>query len=1008
MKKRVKIIIFTVSIPLILILLFIGFLQTSTAKNIVKKIIVNKLNQLLVNEVKFNIENIDGNFISNLEIKNVKLSRENKKIVSVRKITIDYNLGKILAKKITINKFLIDDIDFKLQQNEEQNWNFENLFVIDSSETTKIKTEKSFKWDIALEDFSINNTNVNIDTDLKNGFIPNQIRNLNISLKAHISEKKSKLNLNKFSFQTLNPNFKIQNIELEAYQKNQKMVLDTLLIKSNLNTIAASGSFNMQTNKPEKLYLNCNSFQLAEFAKFLSNIPINEFPVIDLNAVYKNKFARLSLDIQQGQQAIYLLGSLHSIFTNPEYQLELILKKIDLNHWIENKNLSSNLNAKIIINGSGFKPETLKSDFELEVYNSSFQDLKLENISVKGFKKDSQLNFMTEVKSNFAYLNLDSKIEKLFSTINYKVNGKLSKLNVKPIIKKKEFNSDIDLFFAIEGSNIKPEIMNTKIEINADKSQFAGIDINNFSTRINYDSQNYTISDFNLNSEIANVLLSGSGNINDNNELQYEVIMNDLNSLKQVLKIDTIEANGFIKGQIHDKLDNFSNETNIELKNIKFNKISANNIDGSIELNLKNNEINTNTDINLSDLNLANHNINNIFIKAQGNKKNLHSTIKAKSDSLQLNLKTVLHADSTIVVELPEMDISYGDMKLKSENKKTKLIISNNKYIADSLIFRNNDGLVKINGFINPQSKQNLDLDIDGIDLSQINNFNLLDKKIGGLLFLKTNIKGTFEKPSFNTELNLQKFSYEELILDSINFITNYSDNNLNLRSNLVKNSQEKLTFSANLPANISMPMSQNVINNEEKIEVDVFTDNLELNDLTAFIPVIDKIEGSLKIDLQLRNTLKAPEINGYFNLRDGQLQLDKYGINYPHFEMDTEFTKDKVILDNLKIKSEKGQLNVEGDVSLVNNFENPVEQFSFLIKANNFLAANSRDLTLNTDMNIELKGTDRKAYYSGNLKVSEARVNLDALTGGRQEVLNWSEPMLIKAQKKLVADSLS
>ena len=107
---------------ILLVILFLIFTQTAPFRRMVKnqviKIAESKLNTQL------EIDQIDGNFYSNLEFVDVSISKNNNAIVSFSSLKLNYNLWALRNRQIVADTVILKNPSFNIRQEPDSIWNF--------------------------------------------------------------------------------------------------------------------------------------------------------------------------------------------------------------------------------------------------------------------------------------------------------------------------------------------------------------------------------------------------------------------------------------------------------------------------------------------------------------------------------------------------------------------------------------------------------------------------------------------------------------------------------------------------------------------------------------------------------------------------------------------------------------------------------------------------------------------------------------------------------------------
>lgn len=282
-----------------------------------------------------------------------------------------------------------------------------------------------FETDILLNPTHIYLSNLQLKTKESNLLAKAEIPlNAIINGKAHVSFKP--LCLNDFQAFTDQKIHGSPKIELNIYNKNKEANFD-IDIQENLQNISLSGKINslktdasyeakihskqfnlgywlvdtsLQTNingqftlKGQNLNLEQSCFQLT--SKFKGS-PMDAYPLdsismhvkkyrdsIFINARLASLFGKMSLDAQATK-----------LFEHTKYELSSNITDVNIGRIIQQENLQTNINAHIKLKGTGYDPDKMTSQLELNIEPSKINDLTIDKAEILG--RLSQGNYLID------------------------------------------------------------------------------------------------------------------------------------------------------------------------------------------------------------------------------------------------------------------------------------------------------------------------------------------------------------------------------------------------------------------------------------------------------------------------------------------------------------------------------------------------------------------------------------------------------------------------------------
>ncbi len=328
----------------ILFILFFGFTQTSTFRNLVRNKILDYANEAFLAE--FNLESIEGTVITSLTLNNISLVNDVDTILAVKKIEIGVNPFPLLIKELNFTRVKVKEMKLNFIKEESGDWNFSNIISPDSSaviekvDTLKQQAKKKgdFPFNFQVNGLEFDDVNFKMkDSKYKsNNRTYNTINfddlvisnlNMNANIYADINSRKFNLqldslsfspNLNRFNLRNFSGNIQLSEKFVEA--KSISIITDS----SNLNIFARLDSLNLFgevdienfKDYPLQLSFDANPFNGTDLSSFLDAVEFMNGPILlqlDAEGSFGNfrHKANLSLD----RTNILMEGSLQNLHT---------------------------------------------------------------------------------------------------------------------------------------------------------------------------------------------------------------------------------------------------------------------------------------------------------------------------------------------------------------------------------------------------------------------------------------------------------------------------------------------------------------------------------------------------------------------------------------------------------------------------------------------------------------------------------------------------------------------
>ncbi len=272
---------------LLFITLVISFTQTSAFRNLLKDYVIGMLNDNFAEKRStISIGEIDGNFFSEIVVKNADLQVTNQQTVKFDRVKIKFNIFGLFNKHIDVNEITIDNPSanfFKVVSPKGDTlWNLAYLFESDK-ETDTAKSE--FDWKVTVKRLRINSLNY-----VMYGSLP-----YDASVRDNIKPEKN----------LTTGNLKISNMNFEAkaeYEKNAvKLWIDQLSLNTNFgfDLKGLSGEFYLSASRAEINNLNIETSKSWIQSEYIFVDKINLVKTDELKGLesFKGKEKQLRLDM---------------------------------------------------------------------------------------------------------------------------------------------------------------------------------------------------------------------------------------------------------------------------------------------------------------------------------------------------------------------------------------------------------------------------------------------------------------------------------------------------------------------------------------------------------------------------------------------------------------------------------------------------------------------------------------------------------------------------------------
>lgn len=880
----------------VIILLFVGFSQTSTFREFVRTNLLDIVNSSI--EGKLDLEKIDGTIFTSLILHNASLTYQNDTIASIKKVAVKISPLQVLLKRIVVREAFITDLYLKAVEDSSGILNFAKAFPPSEEEDT---SESAFDYQIIVSDFRLINSDIAYRKDLYRDSFKDKYDSLNtndlkcsglnleLNTSVNLAENRYEVNIEKF-----NSDFNIKGVSLKDFKG--EFVLDESRIElNNLNLATDSSNINLGINiKGVNLFRDSLDSQLANavvgisgksdrlyFSDFYPFVPALEMLSgaigFDIELVAENSKLDINkFDVTTGDTELKLTGSVSNFMDSGQ-----LYASINAN------------NSKII-----YKDITsLLKSVKLPPYKFT-TPIIIDTLQLAGGMKNIKAGYAFRMEGGS--LSGSTSLDMSAKDYSYELGLITNKLNISPIT---GFPVVLNSNAKFKGKGISPENINLTGEINLK----------------NCNINNILLSEFQLKTEFE----KSKGELNIEGDLDSSQI--NFNLLTDFSDLDSIsyDFNGYLKeinpGRIYLPFL-VTEKFNVFFNGNGFN-FNPENLHSELNLDI--------TKLNLLENDLRDINLNAVVHSGENSKK----LIDIKSTLFDVFVEGNFNYSSLTDFLLEEID-SLAERFAKKQNEYFPVKENEEQNIADSKISGNKIIKNKVQspffisnkkGKINIKSKSKEKENLLNADMGLKFKMNFKDLEPLAVLmkseelladgWIEGEIKKDASQTEYKTKLNFDFLKYKSN--DNIIFLTettffldflhpqdDFEFNNLELNSGI---QMKRLFFNSEITdINVDLNLKNNRL--ETKISADV-TPELSVKSVFASdfeAPNIFAAIEDLQIDYK-KFTLKNErsftidylderiEISG-FNLHRGDSYVFIDGIVDPAGEQDL-----KISLKNFK-----------------------------------------------------------------------------------------------------------
>lgn len=534
-----------------IILLLLGFTQTSTFRNILREKVMAIADSSINGHVY--IGNIEGTIFTSLILTNTTISMGTDTLLNAGRIEVRTAPLQLLFKKIYVRKILISNTNVKLVKD---SLGILNISKLIPPKKTVDTSKSAFPFTISAPDIRLSNVSFSIQdynkvksTEIYNSLSLSdfRIRNINTSLSAfaNIDKNEYELTLNELSLSPNLSNFNLKELSAKILLNPKEINLKGLKFYTNNSNIQGNLSV-----------MNFNLFDsTSDFRKANFNIHLlaNKFDFLDLKSFLP------SLTYLQGKlfTKIDAEGSVKNLQIN-NLEIEFGNSLLKTKGEIKNLLAGSSMIINAELNGSHiYQPDIigLLPELKFPLYND-YGILRFDQLTFDG----TPLNFKTLLDLKTDKGNISASIGLNFepAIMIYDLEFKTSSFDFSPFTGMQTLLTSTG---SIKGQGTNAGNLNAKIILNS-SGAFRGLNIKSIDFTA---TANNKLIDFNINllKDAAAIQLNGNLNFTNPHSTSYNFVGNAKNIVvEDFIKDSSLQTN--LNFQIQAEGKNF-NPDSLEL-----------------------------------------------------------------------------------------------------------------------------------------------------------------------------------------------------------------------------------------------------------------------------------------------------------------------------------------------------------------------------------------------------------------------------------------------------------
>ncbi|MCB5230507.1 MAG: translocation/assembly module TamB, partial [Candidatus Cloacimonetes bacterium] len=596
-------------------------------------------------------------------------------------------------------------------------------------------------------------------------------------------------------------------------------------------------------------------------------------------------------------------------------------------------------------------------------------------------------------------LNIEGNIEDLNEMKGLSLKGSFDNIDLSLIDPLRDINSDLNFNLIFQATDLN-NIDNAEIVFS--NSTIDGLDLKELELKAKYIAENIDIETFKLNLEGNTFETSGS--YGQTNDLIYKLSLHNLSPIFDYflpelnLLPPTVELNGKVAGEI----DNLITNGKLNITDIKYEDITAQGLSIDYDLSLQDWAINTvSANVVVDSTTLNSIAIDKIGVNGKLAEDTVQLTIRVDQDTDNYGtLSSTIDLKDDIVVYPLELDINVGELHFTLEDGDIKY--GTNKLEINSFVLTDGSQVLSLLGFVSPNEEIGMELNISNLDLTTpslfIDNYPITE----GALNLDLNASGLFDTPNIKLDIELNNVGLADL--DDIELKTNLLYNSeaklAEASLSFSYHDEEYLNSSLYLPADLSLSEGFQ-IDSSENAKLELSIKEIDLSNFKELIPDIQSLKGLLAANITVEDKGTDLSPKGELSLENAAFGIKELGIIYDDVSLHLKLDENNLYLTDLKVKSDKGKLSLDGQLTHNGSFDlEKMTNLSLKVKADDFPVISTEAIDIIIDTDIEVSNTLSNPVAKGVVTIPSGKIDVDKLMANSHHSTNFDKPLLVAARE--------
>lgn len=697
----------------------------------------------------------------------------------------------------------------------------------------------------------------------------------------------------------------------------------------------------------------------------------------------------LNLNVPEGETR--LTATVRPFLETPTYTIhDGTFEGINIAALTGNPDWQTNLAGSISLSGRGFDPQTLSTEGTVTLRRSVVNDATIESGRIIGSVSQGDAQFDAELAFPDGSADVTGSVDLFAEVPDYQLQGTVTNLRLSDFIASDTLQAEISAQFDVEGRGTDPRTMELQGTIASGHAVYEGAVVDTLYSQFVMRDGVLRVDSLLLRSTAADATGGGVIALYDTateSDFEFVADIKDVRPIRELIPARQFNlAEGRVEGRVYGAGENLQFDVTGRFTNLLYNDIRLSEFEGTIA-----GEFGPERELSIAELDGSLEAISLPQLLIESANLQVQYQNGAMLFEGRVNVDPRRYADVAGRVDMrPEAQvITLDSLDLYLDGDEWQLlqeatITYGEAYRVSNLLLYSEDQQIAIDGVIDPAGTQNLVMTIEEFEMGTVADL-LGYEGLGGVLSGTLLLTGPAEGPEMSGTLNADLTASGQDIGD-LRLVLDYDSLRLNIDAQLTHEDGSSLLAEGYIPLDLRIQrLEEGGLGGDladRSVNLTVTSDSFSVDWLDPFLDpeVISEFEGHLTGNVDISGSLDQPILDGRATMVDGAVGLAEFDVTYRDIRAVFEFDQNQVHVSDLHMTSGRGTVTGEGDINLA---ELTLGEFDINLRADEFLAVDSRSYTAVIDGLMHLAGTTRRPRLEGNLDLVSAEFYLNEETTG-------------------------